>query len=103
MGKHFANSSFGCLSAACVCAPLTWVEGKHCMQMAHLRSMLLVLFSSPDLPPPPWDAFAALAAFLARDIAVFCALPPPMAGKRGGDPRWWCRDPGGRLEPNQLE
>merc|ERR1719310_2440269 len=48
------------------------------MQTVHFRSMLFWRFAWPSLPPPPAESFAAFAAFLARDIAVFCALPPPM-------------------------
>eukprot|EP00747_Dinoflagellata_sp_TGD_P161829 gnl/TRDRNA2_/TRDRNA2_178778_c0_seq1.p2 gnl/TRDRNA2_/TRDRNA2_178778_c0~~gnl/TRDRNA2_/TRDRNA2_178778_c0_seq1.p2 ORF type:complete len:108 (-),score=21.60 gnl/TRDRNA2_/TRDRNA2_178778_c0_seq1:66-389(-) len=77
-GKHFSNVSFECFVSACWSAAFACVDGKHCMQMAHFKSMLLVLFSFPDAPPPPPAALSAFAWFLARDIAVFCALPPPM-------------------------
>mmetsp|Transcript_22184 Transcript_22184/g.33197 ORF Transcript_22184/g.33197 Transcript_22184/m.33197 type:complete len:113 (+) Transcript_22184:73-411(+) len=71
MGKHFVNSSLGCLLSAWACAALACVDGKHCMQIVHFRSIAAVLFSCPDLPPPPPEAAEAFAAFFALDMAVF--------------------------------
>merc|ERR1719277_1159970 len=81
IGKHVAKSDFGCFDSACACAAFTCVLGKHCMQTVHFKSMLFLRFSRPAVPPPPAPSFAALAAFFARAMAVFCALPPPMASE----------------------
>merc|ERR1719401_2196438 len=79
IGKHVAKSLLGCFDSACACAAFTCVLGKHCMQTEHFRSMFVWREAFPDAPPPPAASALALAAFFARAMAVFWALPPPMA------------------------
>merc|ERR1719336_728276 len=80
MGKHVANSLFGCFVSACCCSAFIWVLGKHCMHTVHFRSMAAWRLTWPLLPPPLMASLAALAWFFARaDMAVLFALPPPIA------------------------